>query len=229
MFIRLKRRQELKRRYTPKDGLTRRGVLEWLMEGYEREGEVEKLQKCHEELETLEEPKRWKSEPTGDWIKTAHLYEAIRTPAGPRQKYVCRLAWFREGRESEPEYQAWFWGQVQHTWEKELRGTVERKDCERIIAELAQVIPSPKRISLTNWERQAKTRDRKSQAMAERLNQMMAARKENVRRMIDDEIRELNELKEGNFRQMLDDKICELNELREKLDAQEKDEATDGG
>jgi hypothetical protein len=76
------------------------------------------------------------------WIRTAYLIRAIRTEAGPRQEYLCRLGSFKTDAQgsSAPDARADFWREADF----ELRSRVDATDQERIIASLESVVPRPK-------------------------------------------------------------------------------------
>jgi hypothetical protein len=81
------------------------------------------------------------------WIRTTYLIQAIRTPAGPRQEYLCKLGAIETDAQGSPtpEARAEFWEEA----DRQLEGRGDTADRERIVAALAAVVPRPGRVGPT--------------------------------------------------------------------------------
>jgi hypothetical protein len=162
MFVRWKRRQELERIYWE--------TYHQRAHFARRDGRAREAKKWQAKADAWPEHRMWISEPTGQWIKTAHLIEAIRTPDGPRQRYVGRLGSFREGTEGDPEVQAEFWDKAKREliWIRvKDRDAICLEDCNRILASLQEVIPSPGPIPVNeeDWEAEADDQQQRRRMM----------------------------------------------------------------
>jgi hypothetical protein len=75
------------------------------------------------------------------WVRTAYLIQAIRTPAGPRQEYLCRLGAIETDAQGSPtlEARAKFWREA----DRQLEGRGDAADRARIVAALEAVVPRP--------------------------------------------------------------------------------------
>jgi hypothetical protein len=82
----------------------------------------------------------YESVPLDEWTRCAGLLNSVRTPAGPRQEYVCYLGAVPEGGEGDILDRRRFWRAA----ERGLRNAgVSGADLAEVVAALEAVVPRP--------------------------------------------------------------------------------------
>jgi hypothetical protein len=80
------------------------------------------------------------STPTGVVTRTALLIQSVRTPAGPRHRYLATLGKYQEGKERDRQERNQFWITTMVGLDQ---AGVEGKERRKIVAALAKVIRKP--------------------------------------------------------------------------------------
>jgi hypothetical protein len=91
----------------------------------------------------------YNSEPTGEWRRHAMVLESVRTPAGPRQRYVCYLGAILEGAERDRPAARDFWRSAE--WNLR-RARIDGTDLAGLVASLRSAVPRPDEDSEPPWD-----------------------------------------------------------------------------
>jgi hypothetical protein len=97
----------------------------------------------------------YESVPIDKWTRCAVLLESVRTPAGPRQQYVCYLGSVKEGSEG-GDLDRWrFWMAAVRNLRKV---GVSGRDLVRVVAALDAVVPRPDGWGESDWDERGEWR-----------------------------------------------------------------------